>query len=120
VRPFTYRVTSSDGVVTGSGRIGAGVSIAQPSLASDGVRMGDNNRFTADGQLNGAQIATGIGLNANAQNGIASMMSGRGVGLGDNNTVTLSGRVNGAQIATAIGLGANAQNGVGSIMGGVR
>ncbi len=100
--------------------LGAATCFAAPAIANDGVRMGDNNRVTADGRLNGVQIATSIGLGANAQNGIGSLMSGRGVRLGDNNNVTLNGRVNGAQIATAIGLGSNAQNGVGSIMGGIR
>ena len=88
--------------------------------ANDGVRVGDNNNVLMNGQLNGAQTALAIGRNANAQNGIASIMSGRGASVGDNNNIMLNGRVNGAQTALAIGRGANAQNGVAAIMGGVR
>lgn len=99
--------------------IGAVVGLTQPAHANDGMRMGDNNRFTLDGTVNGAQTATAIGLEANAQNGVASIMSGSAAQFGNNNTVTLTGKMNGAQTATAIGLGANAQNGVASIMSGV-
>jgi hypothetical protein len=98
----------------------AAAGLAQPGLANDGVRVGDNNNVMMNGQLNGAQTALAIGRDANAQNGIASIMSGRGASVGDNNNIMLNGQVNGAQTALAIGRGANAQNGVAAIMGGVR
>lgn len=98
----------------------AAIAFAQPVLANDGVRIGNNNTINQDGRVNGAMTATAIGLAANAQNAVASIMSGRGVSIGNNNNINQSGRLNGAMTATAIGLGANAQNGVAAIMGGVR
>lgn len=85
---------------------------------ADEMRIGDNNRITEVGTVNGAQTATAIGLNANAQNGVASIMAGGGLTIGNSNSITQIGTLNGAQTATAIGLGANAQNGIASIMSG--
>ncbi len=98
----------------------AAVGMAQPGLANDGVKVGDKNNIIMNGQLNGAQTALAMSRDSNAQNGIASIMSGRGVAVGDQNNIILNGRVNGTQTALSMGRGANAQNGVASIMGGVR
>jgi hypothetical protein len=96
------------------------VGFAGPSLANDGVKIGNNNNVIMNGQLNGAQTALAMARDSNAQTGIASIMSGRGAAMGNNNNFILNGRVNGAQTALSMGRGANAQTGVASIMGGVR
>ena len=50
---------------------------AQPAAAQEGVRLGNNNRITQQGTVNGAQTALALGMGATAQNGVASIMSGR-------------------------------------------
>ena len=95
-------------------------ALAAPAQAADGIRMGDNNRVNLNGEVNGAQTAVAIGVRANAQNAVGSILSGGGVRMGDNNTVSANGVLNGAQTAVAIGIGANAQNAIGSVVAGNR
>lgn len=98
----------------------AGAAYTSPAFANDGVRMGDNNRVTVQGDMNGGQGAYASGVNANAQNSVGSILSGRGVRMGDNNTISATGRMNGLQAAAAVGVNSNAQNSVGSIVSGAR
>jgi len=95
------------------------VAVAAALPAAAQVKMGDGNRVTQTGRINGAQIATAVGPMATAINGNASIISGKGgVTMGDGNRVTQDGRINGAQIATAVGPMATAINGNASIISG--
>ncbi len=88
------------------------LAVSGPAAAQS--RVGNNNTITQNGTLNGGQLATAIGLST-AQNGVASIVSGREFQIGNSNTISQTGRVNGGQIAFATG-GSVAQNGVASII----
>jgi len=57
------------------GTLGA-FALAQPAAAQEGVRLGENNTVTQLGIVSGAQTALSLG-SGTAQNGVASIMTGR-------------------------------------------